>query len=107
MFIHSDHNPLRFLQTQKKLSGKHARWLESLSRIDWKITYIPGEKNYVADALSRATHLHETEVVLHDGNTLAAEMPQSATKTPADHAQVPYQPLALTNLLVRRALTQD
>lgn len=92
VFIHSDHNPLRFLQTQKKLSGKHARWLESLSRIDWKITYIPGDKNVVADAVSRATHLPTTEVVLHDGHTLAAERPHE-----------PYRALALTSLLVRRS----
>lgn len=94
VFIHSDHNPLRFLQTQKKLTGKHARWLESLSRIDWKITYIPGDKNVVADAVSRATHLPNTEVTLHDGMTLCAE-----------HPQQPYRALALTNLLVRRPLT--
>ena len=96
VFIHSDHNPLQFLKTQKKLSGKHARWLESMSRIDWKITYIPGDKNVVADAVSRATHLPETEIILHDGLTLAAEQPQA-----------PYQPLALINVLARRSPSQE
>lgn len=93
VFIHSDHNPLKFLQTQKKVTGKHARWLESLSRIDWRITYIPGDKNVVADAVSRATHHPDTEVILHDGHTLAAESPHEA-----------YRALALTNLLVRRSV---
>ena len=96
VFIHSDHNPLRFLQTQKKLTGKHARWLESLSRIDWKITYIPGDKNVVADAVSRATHHPETEIVLVDRYTLAAE-----------HPQEPYQALALTSSLVRRSPSRE
>ena len=75
VYIHSDHNPLRFLQTQKKLTGKQARWVESLSRINWYITYIPGDKNVVAEAISRAAHLPLSQVVLHDGHTLAAEKP--------------------------------
>ena len=91
VYIHSDHNPLRFLQTQKKLNGKQARWVESLSRINWYITYIPGDKNVVADAVSRATHLPMSQVVLHDGHTLAAEKPQE-----------PYSALSLTSSLVRR-----
>ena len=95
VYIHSDHNPLRFLQTQKKLTGKQARWVESLSRINWYITYIPGDKNVVADAVSRATHLPLSQVVLHDGHTLAAEKPQE-----------PYSALSLTTALVRRDPTQ-
>ena len=91
VFIHSDHNPLRFLQTQKKLTGKHARWLESLSAIDWRITYIPGDENVVADAVSRALHLSTSDLILHDGNPLASESPR--TSIPA---------LSLTNYLVRR-----
>ena len=93
VFIHSDHNPLRFLQNQKNLTGKHARWLESLSRIDWRITYIPGDKNVVADAVSRATHLSQTETSLHDGLTISAEQPM-----------VEYKALALTEPLARRDL---
>ena len=95
VYIHSDHNPLRFLQTQKKLTGKQGRWVESLSRINWYITYIPGDKNVVADAVSRATHLPLSQVVLHDGHTLAAEK-----------LQEPYSALSLTTALVRRHPTQ-
>ena len=91
VYIHSDHNPLRFLQTQKKLTGKQARWVESLSRINWYITYIPGDKNVVADAVSRATHLPMSQVVLHDGHTLAAETPHE-----------PYPALSLPSSLVLR-----
>ena len=50
----------------------------------------------MADALSRATHLPYTDVILHDGDTLSAELPHE-----------PYQPLALTSVLVCRALTQE
>lgn len=71
VFIHSDHNPLRFLRSQQKLNSKQARWVESLSRINWHITYIPGDKNVVADAVSRATHLRPDSVTLHDGHLVA------------------------------------
>lgn len=86
VFIHSDHNPLRFLQTQQKLNGKQARWVESLSRINWHITYIPGDKNVVADAVSRATHLPSNSVTLHDGYPIAC-----------------VQSTRLTSLVVRRS----
>ena len=92
VIIHSDHNPLQFLRTQKKLSGKHARWLESLSKIDWRITYIPGDKNVVADAVSRAIHHKPTELVLHDGATIAA-----------DKTIEPYQAFSLASDIVRRS----
>ena len=95
VYIHSHHNPLRFLQTQKKLTGKQARWVESLSRINWYITYIPGDKNVVADAVSRATHLPLSQVVLHDGHQL-----------PAEKSQEPYSALSLTTALVRRDPTR-
>ena len=66
IYMHSDHNPLRYLHTQHKLNFKQARWVESLSRINWHITYVPGDKNVVADAISRATHLPDLNVPLHD-----------------------------------------
>jgi len=87
VFIHSDHNPLRFLRTQQKLNNKQARWVESLSRINWHITYIPGDRNVVADAVSRATHLPTTSVALHDGHLVACT-----------------QSLAPTCVVVRRSL---
>ena len=66
VYIHSDHNPLRYLQTQQKLNSKQARWVESLSRINWHITYGPGDENVVADAVSCATHLPDLNVPLQD-----------------------------------------
>lgn len=38
---------------QRDLSRRQARWMEFLSQYDGKIVYIKGEKNLVADALSR------------------------------------------------------
>ena len=96
VFIHSDHNPLKYLQTQQKLNHKQARWVESLSRINWHITYIPGDKNVVADAVSRATHLPETSVNLHDGH------PVTCVSAPALHASPKYAAVSLISFLARR-----
>ncbi|EGD73373.1 hypothetical protein PTSG_13220, partial [Salpingoeca rosetta] len=52
--INTDHRTLQYLQTQKDIKPRHARWMELLSefgRLD--IQYIPGKRNQVADALSR------------------------------------------------------
>jgi hypothetical protein len=48
----TDHNPLTFLQTQVQLSRRQARWMEFMSRFNYKWQYKPGRTN-VADPLSR------------------------------------------------------
>jgi transposase InsO family protein len=48
----TDHNPLTFLTTQTVLSRRQARWMEYLSRFNFKFRYIKGERN-VADPISR------------------------------------------------------
>lgn len=56
--IYTNHKGLEWIATQKKLSPQQARWLEVLSDFDFKITYIPGSTNTVADALS---HIYSDE----------------------------------------------
>jgi len=51
--IVTDHDPLRHLDTQSKLSPRQARWMELLQEHDYEIMYKPGKQNVVADALSR------------------------------------------------------
>ena len=61
--VHTDHEPLTWLQTQVQPSHRQARWLEYLSRFNFKLAYIRGDKNVVADALSRMLHpLEESDV---------------------------------------------
>jgi len=50
--IFTDHQSLRYLQTQPNLSPKEARWLDFLQEYDFEIHYLPGKKNLVANALS-------------------------------------------------------
>ena len=51
--LHTDHEPLTWLQTQKSLSGRQARWLEVLSTYQYSVLYVKGDENVVSDALSR------------------------------------------------------
>jgi len=49
----TDHKALEFFKTQRRLNSRQARWMEFLARFDYDITYVKGETNLVADALSR------------------------------------------------------
>ncbi len=50
--VYTDHRTLENFETQKTLSRRQAHWLEELSQFDMTISYIHGEDNMVADALS-------------------------------------------------------
>ena len=49
----TDHQSLRYIQTQPYLSPRQTRWAEMLQEYDFDIRYRPGKENIVADALSR------------------------------------------------------
>ena len=52
--VHTDHSSLRWLFTQPEVVGQRQRWLVVLSEFDMsEIAHIAGEKNVVADGLSR------------------------------------------------------
>ena len=51
--IKTDHNSLQYFMTKPELTGRQARWLEKLADFDFKIEYVKGTTNVVADALSR------------------------------------------------------
>lgn len=52
-YVYTDHRTLENFDTQKDLSRRQLRWQEFISQYDMTITYIRGEDNTVADALSR------------------------------------------------------
>jgi hypothetical protein len=51
--VFTDHRMLENFDRQKHLSRRQARWMEFLSQYEFKITYIAGDDNTCADALSR------------------------------------------------------
>ncbi|KAF8044978.1 hypothetical protein N665_5868s0001 [Sinapis alba] len=58
--IHTDHESLKYLKGQKKLSKRHARWVEFIEIFPYVIKYKQGKENIVADALSRSYVLLNT-----------------------------------------------
>ena len=69
----TDHKGLTYLLNQKNLSGQQACWLEKISTFSFKMVYIEGSENVVADALSRlysgdssGTQRLKSEYTYHD-----------------------------------------
>jgi len=51
--IHSDHESLKYLKSQRKLNKRHAKCVEFLEKFPYVIKHKQGKINVVADALSR------------------------------------------------------
>ncbi|XP_057997280.1 uncharacterized protein LOC131176296 [Hevea brasiliensis] len=57
--IHSDHESLKYIKSQHKLSRRHAKWVEFIESFPYVVKYKQGKENVVADALSRRSSLRE------------------------------------------------
>ena len=51
--VYTDHEPLIYVYTKPHVNARQARWLECMAELDLEVVYRPGEKNVVADVLSR------------------------------------------------------
>ena len=58
--IYTDHQPLKWIQTQPHLSPRQARWMEILEEYHYTINYKPVKENTGADALSRSVFAIKT-----------------------------------------------
>ena len=65
--IFSDHEALKYLNSQQKLNARHARWIEYLQSYTFVLKHKVGSENRAANALSRrVTLLFTSQVeVLH------------------------------------------
>ncbi len=78
----TDHQGLQWLNSKAELSGRQARWVESLSDLEYEVHYIPGTQNAVADALSRRADMEDdVGSARHRAPTAAGAM--SPTEEPA------------------------
>ena len=69
--LHSDHESLKYINGQQKLSTRHAKWVEFLQSFHFSSKYKDGKSNVVADALSRRyTLLATLDVCLLGFDTL-------------------------------------
>ncbi|KAK8942371.1 hypothetical protein KSP39_PZI009407 [Platanthera zijinensis] len=58
--LYSDHQALRYLDSQSKLSHRHAKWVEFLQSYHYVLKHRAGVENKPADALSRRISLLQT-----------------------------------------------
>ncbi|GBG88263.1 hypothetical protein CBR_g46829 [Chara braunii] len=52
-YLRTDHQTLKWIKTQPALSDALKRWIEVIDQYDFKLEYLKGEYNKVADTLSR------------------------------------------------------
>lgn len=67
--LHTDHEPIRYLQSKARLIGRQARWLDELQSYDYDVDHVPGKHNVVADALSRRSdHIQLKNIRIENGD---------------------------------------
>ena len=64
--IKTDHQSLRYFLTQRKLSEQQMRWANFLSMFHFQILHTSGNKNVVADALSRRPRVNALTTIYHE-----------------------------------------
>ena len=64
LHVYTDHCTLQNFATQRDLSRRQARWQEYMAQFDLTIHYVKGERNVVADALSRRSDEDPTHGVI-------------------------------------------
>ena len=55
--LFTDHDSLRHIRSQDKVSHKHGRWMAFLEKFTFVVKHKSGISNWVADALSRRSNL--------------------------------------------------
>ncbi|XP_060539362.1 queuine tRNA-ribosyltransferase catalytic subunit 1 isoform X1 [Pantherophis guttatus] len=59
--VWTDHKNLEALKTPCKLSPKQVRWAQHFNHFNFTLCYLPGGKNFMADALSRLPQYNSTK----------------------------------------------
>ncbi|MCO5613537.1 hypothetical protein L7F22_067814 [Adiantum nelumboides] len=77
--VFTDHQSLRYFLSQKQLSEKQMRWANILSQFHFQIVHVQGQKNVMADALSRKPLVQAISAIHH--STFEDMADQYATDT--------------------------
>lgn len=92
--LETDHKALLYIFTQPKLSPRQCRWLNLLAGFDFKIKYLEGRKNVVADGLTRLETIEDVTnkptlgVSLRAAYVYTSDLMSIIAKTPYSEAEV-------------------
>ncbi|XP_071928097.1 uncharacterized protein [Coffea arabica] len=82
--LHTDHESLKHIKSQDKLSKRHARWITFIDSFTFVIKYKTGKTNVVADALSR----RHTLITTLDAKLLGFEFLKELYATDSDFGEI-------------------
>ncbi|XP_071918726.1 uncharacterized protein [Coffea arabica] len=82
--LHTDHESLKHIKSQDKLSKRHARWITFIDSFTFVIKYRIGKTNVVADALSRRYAL----ITTLDAKLLGFEFLKDLYATDSDFGEI-------------------
>jgi len=82
--IHTDHESLKYIKGQNKLTRHHEKWVEFNETFPYEIQYKNGKDNVVTDALSRRYNL----LILLDAKLLGFEYVKELYAEDDDFARV-------------------
>ena len=83
--VWTDHQSLQYMESSQMATPRQMRWAAWLSEFDFSVRYAPGDKNVVADALSRAEQDEEEEEQEEEGG------PQLLLSALADAGPLPVR----------------
>ncbi|XP_071939171.1 uncharacterized protein [Coffea arabica] len=82
--LHTNHESLKHIKSQDKLSKRHARWITFIDSFTFVIKYKTGKTNVVADALSR----RHTLITTLDAKLLGFEFLKELYATDSDFGEI-------------------
>lgn len=103
--IKSDHRPLQWINSLDESNSKFVRWKVRLSEFDYKVEYLEGKENHVADALSRIkeTNMHVEQQEQQDENESLATQ-HSAEEDNRNYIEISEKPINIygTQWIIKR-----
>ena len=106
--VRTDNNPLTYILTTPNLDACGHRWVSSLARYTFKIEYLKGTDNKVADVLSRIeTRLDDDAVKKLLESCSTTEIKSSGVESPAFEDQLPEsEDVALRSKVRKEAVNE-
>ncbi|SPC65292.1 related to pol protein [Ustilago sp. UG-2017b] len=102
LVILTDHEALKYFKSQRRITGRHARWAVLLADFDFILQYRPGDKGGEPDALTRRADMQPAgEEQEHNVRQL---LPPRVFKETADHESTLVAPMLSMESIASKGL---